>query len=471
MKNQFIAIIAFAAFLLASCDDTTDTLGGSLTNKMDKLEISADTFMVSTRSIAADSVLSRTTIGYLGKIKDTETGGYITGNYMTQFRIPENYAFPSAQQMTHKINDIIVADSCEIRLYYATFYGDSLAPMKVTAYAMSKPMNEDRKYYSNFDPIKQGYVSPNAYQVDKIYTLTDAKAQAGKSNNGNSSKYITIKLNQPYTAPDGKEYNNFGTYVLQRYYQHPAYFKNSFSFAQHVVPGFYLKNASGLGSIVYINLSQLNIYFTFKHNNKEQVGSASFSGTEEVLQTSNISNDAHTIQSLVNNHEHTYLKSPAGIFTELTIPVDEILKGHEKDSLNAAKIHLARLNNLVNSKYALDIPQTLLLVQKDSLYSFFENKRIADYKTSFLATYNAANNGYTFHNIGSVIKEMKKNKMAGTRSKDWNKLVVIPVQATYYSYNQNKILTRVVHDMSLTSTRLLGGNQPLSLSVIYSHFQ
>ena len=151
MKNQFIAIIAFAAFLLASCDDTTDTLGGSLTNKMDKLEISADTFMVSTRSIAADSVLSRNTIGYLGKIKDSETGGYITGNYMTQFRIPENYAFPSAQQMTHKINDIIVADSCEIRLYYETFYGDSLAPMKVTAYAMSKPMNEDRKYYSNFD--------------------------------------------------------------------------------------------------------------------------------------------------------------------------------------------------------------------------------------------------------------------------------------------------------------------------------
>ena len=97
--------------------------------------------------------------------------------------------------------------------------------------------------------------------------------------------------------------------------------------------------------------------------------------------------------------------------------------------------------------------------------------RIADYKTSFLATYNQSNNGYTFHNIGSVIKEMKKNKMAGTRSKDWNKLVVIPVQATYYSYNQNKILTRVVHDMSLTSTRLLGGNQPLSLSVIYSHFQ
>ena len=184
-----------------------------------------------------------------------------------------------------------------------------------------------------------------------------------------------------------------------------------------------------------------------------------------------IRDSAHTIQSLVNNHEHTYLKSPAGIFTELTIPVDEILKGHEKDSLNAAKIHLARLNNLVNSKYALDIPQTLLLVQKDSLYSFFENKRIADYKTSFLATYNPANNGYTFHNIGSVIKEMKKNKTAGTRSKDWNKLVVIPVQATYYSYNQNKILTRVVHDMSLTSTRLLGGNQPLSLSVIYSHFQ
>lgn len=182
-------------------------------------------------------------------------------------------------------------------------------------------------------------------------------------------------------------------------------------------------------------------------------------------------NDRKTINELVSDKNNTYLKSPAGIFTEITIPVEEICKGHEKDSINAAKIHLKRINNEVNSKFALDIPKTLLLIQKDSLYTFFEHKRVADYKTSFLATYDRANNGYTFNNIGSVIKAMARNKATGKQSENWNKLVVIPVTTSYYTFNQTQILTNVVHDMSLSGTKLIGGSNKQTLSVIYSHFK
>lgn len=471
MRNKFIAILTFAALMLTACDDTTDNVGISLTNSLDNLQISTDTFMVSTRSIAADSVLSRSTLGYLGKIRDPETGGYITGNFMTQFHIQENYQFPDADKMANKKDGMIVADSCELRLYYDKFYGDSLAPMKLTAYEMSKPMSEANTYYSNFDPMRNGYVNANGLQVDKVYTLTDQQVSKKIRWDKSYTKNIKIKLNQPYTDKDGNKYKNYGTYILNQYYQHHGYFKNSMTFAQHVVPGFYFKHVSGLGAMAYIFRTQLNVYFSFIDKGKPHTGTASFYGTEEVLQTSTMENDRKTINELVSDEKNTYLKSPAGIFTEITIPVEEIYKGHEKDSINAAKIQLKRINDKVKTKFALDIPKTVLLIQKDSLYSFFEHKRVADYKTSFLATYDRANNSYTFNNIGSVIKVMKLKKDAGKLSKDWNKLVVIPVTTSYYTINQTQILTKVAHDMSLAGTKLVGGSNKQTLSVIYSHFK
>jgi hypothetical protein len=42
---------------------------------------------------------------------------------------------------------------------YNASYGDTIAPMKVTAYEMTKPMSEDQEYYSNYDAFKEGWVS------------------------------------------------------------------------------------------------------------------------------------------------------------------------------------------------------------------------------------------------------------------------------------------------------------------------
>ena len=57
---------------MTACDDTTDTIGASLTDNMDNLKISTDSFRVSSRSVLADSVLSKNATGYLGRVKDPE---------------------------------------------------------------------------------------------------------------------------------------------------------------------------------------------------------------------------------------------------------------------------------------------------------------------------------------------------------------------------------------------------------------
>lgn len=456
--------------LFVACDDTTDNIGsGTLIDTSDNLEVFADTFEVTTRSIVADSVLARNNSGYLGKVRDPETGAYLSSNFMTQFYVPENFELPKKENIKSLDNGDVVADSCDIQLYYDSFYGDSLAPMKLASYELSSPIPE-KTYYSNFDPEKEGYVNKSNV-VNKVYTLTDLNVDESTRNSSSYVKSIRIPLG-----------TNFGTDIMRQYYKDPSNFKNAYTFIHKVLPGFYFKSESGLGAMAHIYLSQLNVYFRHQTTTTNTDGTkkdtvivsvAAFPGTEEVLQTTNIVNDKEAIKRLANNNTCTYIKSPAGIFTEMTIPVEEILKGHENDTLNTAKVSLTRiLSNDSSNEFALKQPSTLLMLPKSKkrMYTFFENKEIADYKTSFLASFDSSTNKYTFSNISTLIRHLWENR--DENDEDWNKVVLIPVSTTY---NTSSELTNVTHDMSITSTRLVGGsnnpNGAIKITVIYSKFK
>lgn len=480
MKTIIYTVIAIMSCItITSCDDTTDSIGNSLTDNMDMLKVTTDTFNVATRSIVADSVLSRSTTGYLGKIRDIETGNYITGDFMAQFSTLENYKLPEKDSIISLQDGEVIADSCSIRLFYTDYYGDSLATMNITAYEMNEPMKEGVKYYSNFDPIAEGLIRNDGMKVNKTYTLTDLSiSDEDRADESSYTPNIKINLNKPYTDKNGVTYNNYGTYIMRMYYEDPDRFKNSYNFIHEVCPGFYFKTNDGIGSMAYITVSQLNIYFRYL-NDSTYVGTTSFSATEEVLQTTNISNDKQNIADLANDNTCTYLKTPAGIFTEITLPVDEITENHSNDTINTAKISLTRINNNTHDEYSLSAPSTLLMIPKDSLYTFFENGDNVDYKKSFIATYSSSTNQYTFNNISGMITYMADIKKKGLAENsnwlnehpDWNRVVVIPVSVTTNSSSQ---IVKIVHDMSLTSTKLVGGSEnpyePIKINVIYSKF-
>lgn len=490
IKTMAMAVLT-VCIALTSCDDATETIGSSLTDNMDHLQISTDTFTVTTRSIIADSVLSRSNIGYVGKVKDPETGTYITGDFMAQFSTLEDIAhslFPSKDSIRSIVDGKIIADSCELRLFYTSFFGDSLATMSLTAHEMAKPMQENVNYYSNFNPIQQGFIRTDGIQKHKTYTLTDLSVSEDTRYSSDYTPNIRIQLNEPYTDKDGKEYSNYGTYIMQKYYENPESFKNSYSFIHDICPGFYFKNESGLGCMAYVNISQLNVYFRYAPNDTTiSNGVVSFPGTEEVLQTTYIDNDKTKLKQLAEDNTCTYIKSPAGIFTEMTLPVEEIMSKHPNDTLNTAKIVLTRINNEQHSDYSLDLPSYLLMVQKDSLYSFFENGKLNDNKTSFVTTRDKITgttstrylNTYTFHNISNLVRFMSEQKEKGGNNytqthPNWNKVVIVPVKVSTATVNGSTVVNAINNDMSLISTRLVGGennpNEQVKISVIYSKF-
>jgi hypothetical protein len=144
----------------------------------------------------------------------------------------------------------------------------------------------------------------------------------------------------------------------------------------------------------------------------------------------------------------------------------------------AAKITFQRINNESADKRLLGIPQNILMVQKDSLKSFFENQKLPDSKTSYYTSYNSTYNTYTFTNISSLIsylwkmysegKELDSNWEAS--HPDWNKMVLVPI--SYKTTSSSTVPTKVEHDMSLTSTRLVGGaNKGIDISIVYAKFK
>lgn len=484
---RLLTVLVIAALTFAACDDTTEGIGGSITNKIDNINISNSAFNVTTKSIVADSVLSRNNTGLIGKMKDPETGNYVKGDYMTQLSVLPTFSVDTLDYIKQANNGSIEADSCYLLVSYNASYGDTIAPMKVTAYEMTKPMAEDQEYYSNYDAFEKGWVNENNQHWSSNYNL----------NNTSDVKNFKIYLNKEYKK-DGKTYKNYGSYIMQTYAEHPEYFKTNFKFLHNVCPGFYIKNVGGTGNMAKIWNTELIFYWTrHKTINTDStavsIGYNRFDGTEEVLQLNKIENDTENLKKLASKDQEkcTYLKSPAGIFTEVTLPIEDIMKGHEKDTLNTATISFPRLNNdNEDNPYNFATPSTILMVQKDSLQSFFEKSKLADSRTSYTASYSSTGtykNAYTFQNIANLVSAMYKNKGKG---KNWNKVVLVPVNVITTTQGYTTVISKINHDMSLASTRLIVGTDdpnkdyttdektgkkvasgPIRIKVIYSKFK
>lgn len=494
MKLSKITMLIMAALFMVACDDTTDSIGSSINNRVDNLDISDATFNVTTSSRATNHVLSNNSKGIIGMVKDPETGSYVTGEYMAQFSTLSTFQLDTLEYIryahggkynaeTGKIEGgEIHADSCYILVNYESTYGDTLAPMQVTTYELSKPMPEGKQYYSDFDPIAEGYVNTaNAYQANATYSL--------------KNNYFKIYLNKPYTK-DGKEYKNYGDYLMNTRNEHPEYFKNNYQFVQHVCPGFYIKHQGGIGNMAKVNVVQLvfgwnrkkpiKSYDGLRDSSETKYYSYPFYSTDEVLRTNKITNDQESIQEMVGQTNCTYIKSPAGILTEAILPVEEIMRGHENDTLAAATITFPRMNNSsTDNEYTLPTPETLLLMPADSLDTYFENGNIINYRTSYTATYNSTSsslpqNAYTYNNISNLIAEMYKVPQ-NQRSENWNKVVLVPVSISYVTRDNAQYISKITHDMGLSSTRLYRGDSskdsqgnpasPVQIKVIYSKFK
>ncbi len=469
-----ICLATLAAIAIQSCDNDTATLG--IYPESDGITNSTASYEITSRSVLMDSVVASSAISYLGSVTDPETQAELTADFAAQFFTFENYTFPERNMMVGTVDGketagVVQCDSLEVRLYFDNYYGDANQPMKLEVYELSrdKILSEDSVYYTNLDISK--YVDNNATPLaSKVFTPKDYA-----NTSSSSATSINISLD-----------NALGTRMMQKYYEDPNNYKNSYNFIRNVFPGLYFKVSNGSGVMVGIYVGTLNIHFRYKEAGKDSVytGMSRFSATPEVIQSTRFQNS--NLNELVAEQDYTYLKTPAGIITELTLPIDEMFSGkHANDSINLASVTFTRYNKLQDN-YQLGTPGSLLMVRKGDYARFFKEKQVSNNRTNFTSTFNAVYNSYTFDNIGRLLSYCKNErtnlaKQQGIteeqwmqKNPDWNKVFLVPVTITtsevntgYYS---QQVQVSVNHDMSMNSIRLVGGNTKLKMQVIYSKF-
>jgi len=501
-----MAGIAMMTIAISSCDEDTTTLGDSLTSQVDKFLTISQTYDISSKSIMSDAVLATSNYRYLGKIKDPETNSYIVCDYMTQFNILENESsalFPDEDVMLNTEDGKPIADSCFIRIMVNNFQGDSLAAMKLQLCELDRPVPNGTFYYTDFNPEEEGYLrtGANAIKQYKMYSVNDLNLSDSLRNVLNGSgyyKYITIPLNKKYIDKNNHEYKNYGTYILQKWYEDKSLFKNSNVFANKICPGFYLKSTDGENCMLEVANTQLIIYYKYWNTSTEKdvVTARTFFSTSEVLQTTHIVNDQTKIKSLVEDSlQCTYLKTPAGVYTEVTLPIDtikwepkvinekgDVLKDengnpviHLNDTIVSASIVFQALRNQnVLSEKVLKAPTSLLMVQRDKLNTFFSENNSVNNITSYIATYNSTQKTYTFGSITSLINHIfgimkpeitnsdgsinaDKLKAYKEAHPNWNKVVLVPV--TIGNSTSTSSSSSLSNSLNISSVRLVGGEK------------
>jgi hypothetical protein len=426
----FILGIVAGSIFLSSCNDDMGLVGPSIQPKEDTPVLRADTFMLEASTVLLDSIYAKTATGLLGEIYDPLFGD-LKADFICQFYAQDGFKFRQ-----EPINGKI--DSVQVMIYYYNreWIGDSLASMQATVYPVVKPL--ERNYYTNIDPAQ--YVDFNNPLASKTYsprnlTVSDSLWNASSTSSGYTtySYPACIEIKLPVS---------FGQKFYDESINHPGYFANQDAFNKFF-PGLYITNTFGSGNILSINDTQIVIYYNY-YAKRVSTGAIDsvvisyemFPVTKEVIQMNRMQN-AGLDKLLLPDDKYTYIKSPAGVATRLTIPIKEIKEKVKDRRINTFYFDLKAMPQ-DDWKYALPAPGYVLLIPEDSVKSFFENGKVEDNITTYLGTYNSASLLYFFTPISNTstvatgvtyktnLANLIKYQLLNDPDKDLN-MLVIPV--------------------------------------------
>lgn len=483
MKLKFLAAVGLAATLY-SCDDTTTGVGEFVADA-DEITASAQTFEATTKTLKytdlnPDGVFSRTSSAYLGKFTDPDFGTYTT-DFITQINCTEDFEFPETTQE-------IVATTLE--LSYASFFGDSLAPMRVRVDILNQPIDDTGEdlslYYTSYDPTKFYDANGNAL-AEQDYAVrdnswTDAAIDSIKNTNGYYPPLI-IDLDKKKNFDIGQnESGTFSQYLLKKYKEDKENFKDAYSFIHNVLPGFYVHTTGGEGSILYIGdiWLRMKVKYLVERPSTGAVDSTvytsiPFAATNEVYMSTRLENSEDRFDELTKETEHTYLKTPAGLCTEVKLPLQKMYDALGTDTLNSVSMSFTKYKNVSNnsasSPYKMGTPQNLLLIRKNEVKDFFEQRKNYDSKTTFLGTYSSTTNSYSFSQVNRLISQifsdMRTKEEPAQGWDEYNTMVLIPVKTETDSQGNTIGLS---HDLEVNSAKLMGGEdgEKIKMEIIYT---
>ncbi|MDR0733532.1 MAG: DUF4270 domain-containing protein [Dysgonamonadaceae bacterium] len=423
MKTKLFFFGLLTSLIYFACEDSAiSEIGNSILPDEDIIETRRDTIPVSLQTVKTDAIYAKTISGTLGEYYDP-TFGTLNAGFACQF-----YPSIGFQNIDNLVGGKI--DSVYLDIYYS-YIGDSLTPMELTVFPINKPL--EKNYYTNVDP--ELFADMSRPLAKYAYT----------AKNPNIPDYnLYGRLSVPMPAEWGQTYvDAIRTDSID---------KNKDQFISRF-QGLYIKSTFGSGCLLYVGNSSAEAYAQIRiHYRTREEGTAHDGGdsirkryaywavTKEVIQINAYKNTYSS--GLLQNDTAVYIKSPAGVFTELTIPIPKIIESVGKRQFSSVKLSLnaypqsewsdvAGLPGVGEYTTSANVVSRLLLIPPDSTKNFFERQAVADNITSYIAKLSTATYTYDFNNISNLVRYAIDHK-----PDEDLKLLLIPVRVGY-AYNTN----------------------------------
>ena len=468
MKNKFL-LIGIAALALAGCNDELNLVGPSIQPESDQLIVYADTFELKAKTFEVESIYSRTTRALLGNFEE-DLFGTLKADYMCQFYCPEDFKFKHTP-----INEKI--DSSEFRIIYYSALGDSLAPMNAQLFQLNKTL--PKEFYTNVDPNK--YYSKSDLLGEKMYSsydmsLSDSIKAIIAANYENYPRSIIMDLP-----------NQFGQNFYEQSKDNPENFKDQEAFNEYF-KGVYVTTNIGKGNILNVSESSITFFYKYMHEGKTSTDKDTsyvkqayekFIVTPEVYQLNQIKNDINIKDLESQKDSLAFLKTPAGVFTEVEIPLKEMAEKVKGRILSNLSFSLTVLPP-VDWEYSMTFmtPNYALLLPKDSINTFFVEKSVENNKTSFLSQsyYDLLNKTdrreYNFGNISALLRTAIEESEKSGKPVENIKMAIVPVDriATESQYG-GIYTTRLDNYLSPSAVKLNIKPEALKIEIISSEYK
>ncbi len=410
-----IAVALATSFFIVSCDDDIDTIGSGIQPDQDDIFMDVDQVYLTAETVdLGDNVYLRTNKALVGMLDDPILGK-TKADFMAEF---------SSYHTTFKVghDGKATVDSVFFTMIYenGAISGDSLSPMGITLYELDKEL--DANFYTNVDVTKytskQTILGQRLFLHSQLRKVVDGTTHYGKQLDIDVDKRFGEKLYTAWTKDKT---------VLDD----PQKLKK-------VLPGIYVTNEFNNKALIdiydtnsYVNL---RVYYSYlgKKKNEPTVDSTftdiillQLNGNalqlNSVVDTPNP--DLLKTYSPEDKEARTYLKTPAGVVTQITIPLEEIRKkakektGTDKYTINSSVFKFVGMTEAEKDLKIAKRPSNLLFINKDSLENFFLNSKTIDGVSSLLMMRNAwtesnvtkTDNTYRFVNLASSTQSYSDN--------------------------------------------------------------
>lgn len=463
LLSAFIAI--FIATIFIACDDDLNSVGDSIQPDGDNVEMGTDSFNITARTIALDRIYAKTASGLLGNYNDPLLGA-IKSDYLFEFYCPDS--------LTSKDNPFWKAfaiDSVKLNIViqHRAYTGDSTATMGVAAYEVNNYL--DKNYYSDIKP--SDYCDLSKPLLKSAYTVSSSPIV-------DSTRSFSFNMDTTY----------MGHRFLNEFRRDGSKTFTSSNNLREFIKGVYLTTNFGSGNILNVSYTYMLIYYKYKGLATDGVTDSirtngfRLTTAPDVIQMNRIVNTYPSSLLTAEGTGKTYIKAPAGLYTEIEIPIGKIMARRKEKGytiLNSASLSI-KGNSEEESKMGLSKPSYILLVNKDSIDTFFGGKGSGklNYTTNTIIQRTSSTNTYNLGNLGSLIDHYIRQKEDNNESfseSDVLKYSLIPVTvvATTTSLTSSGTYTTipstVAHQMSPTGAILRTDAENMVMALIQSKFK